>query len=179
MALLPTCIASHETISCVADVQVVETIGFEDDDDDTLPAPQDLPSDPAEKQADTEASSDKPSGTSQDEVARPQGPAPPPQGPALPAVPPPSDGDADDEKMPEEEVAGPQLAPVPERLIRKDYVSQVGTKQPGSVHLALDPLTGQQVIFLIHARQLVHVHIWCTTSDPAACPFCKACLHGS
>ena len=131
----------------ITSVQVVETIGFEDDDDDALPAPQDLPSEPMEKQkTEKEIGSVKQSAPHED-APRTQGPTPP-QGPAQPtgaAYPPLEEANDDTAVVEEETFAGPQLAPVPERLIRKDYVPQIGTKLPGSVHYALDPLTGQQV----------------------------------
>ena len=34
---------------------------------------------------------------------------------------------------------------MPERLIRKDYVPQIGVKPAGSVGYAIDPITRQQV----------------------------------
>jgi len=113
------------------DFVVVETIGFDDDDDDALPAPQELSSESGEKPP----TSGLEHGRSMEVGKGAQASAPHLEESAA------EDATEEQEAVP----LGPQLAAVPERLIRKGYVPQVGTKLPGSVHYALDPLTGQQV----------------------------------
>jgi len=93
------------------DFVVVETIGFDDDEEEALPAPQDL------KEA---AAAAKPA-EGQPAAANEQ-------------------GDAEMEELPPPPPPG-----VPERLIRKDYVPQIGVKPAGSVGYAIDPITRQQV----------------------------------
>ena len=124
------------------DFVVVETIGFEDDDDGALPAPQELDA-PTGAGKSTDAPASQPP-ASQPPAGLALGSAPPP-----PPPPPPPPGEAEPPT-----VAGPAmmksggLAPVPEHLIRKDYVSTVGTTASAASAAAIyavDPLTGQQV----------------------------------
>jgi len=118
------------------DFVVVETIGFEDEDE-TLPAPQEL--EVATGGAETaEPAAGKPGST---------------QPPAAPSEPP-----AESEPMEtetsvrsrvdeaSEALAASKLKPVPEHLIRRDYTPQIGVKTSGGTGAyAVDPLTGQQV----------------------------------
>ncbi len=104
------------------DFVVVETIGFEDEEE-SLPAPQELGPSDAQKEKEKAAQ----------EKAQQQGAAEEPAEGAGAA-----EAEAD-------EVAPAPIA-VPEGLIRKNYVPQVGAKAAGSAaHYAVDPLTGQQV----------------------------------
>lgn len=121
------------------DFVVVETIGF-DDDEDTLPAPQDLSSTSVPPAKEEAAAKDAPPKETADASAPPVTPVP-----AEEAATPPVEPEAP--QAPVVEVEEEPSAPVgiPEHLIRKEYTPQVGTQMQSSVHFAIDPVTRQQV----------------------------------
>ena len=98
----------------------METIGF-DDEEEALPAPQDLL---INEKADSAASV----------------PAVAPPAPPLAAL-----EQAPAEAVEETEVVPPPVAGVPEHLIRRDYVPKIGAKSSGAFDYAIDPITRQQV----------------------------------
>ena len=100
------------------DFVCVETIGF--DDEESLPKPQDLVAEQKKKPA-APKDGEGERGAAEEESA-----------------------EAEAEPEPEP-VARPAPAVIPDRLVRRDYTPQVGLKTSGSLHLALDPLTGQQI----------------------------------
>jgi len=118
------------------DFVVVETIGF-DDDEDALPAPQDLSTSalaPPPKEVAKEAPK-----APVPEAAVEEEPAPAAAAPEAVAPPQPAEVEPEEEEVP----AGP--VGIPEHLIRKEYTPQVGTQMQSSVHYAIDPVTRQQV----------------------------------
>eukprot|EP00965_Chrysotila_dentata_P184373 6086768-Pleurochrysis_carterae.AAC.2 len=145
------------------DFVVVETIGF-DDEDDALPAPQDLSATVGARNEAAAAQKDKEKAEREEEAAATQRRAEAAQAAEAEQA-----EIAEKEKIEKEQAeraekaekaAAQQAAPVAQqaeeaevealavpdaRLIRKDYTPQVGTRTQSSVHFAVDPITRQQV----------------------------------